>query len=401
MEHLKERLEKKDYVAVINDVKTLVAKDRRAFSDPDIKAWCGARWRNLFLQEAVKDRKALKVARQDSPKTHRKKPGVYHIADRFLMGDARAEWKIEMPEAQIEGMGDTTFVFCPGLLNGLLPVRAFTEAFPEIEEEYDLTIIRSDSHPFRDSEANIPDLLNAINDGQGLAADTSPIGKGNAKKPKDVVLMGYSKGSADVLHVLAAHPELKDRIRCFFSWAGAVGGAYSPDGLYESIKDLDLGTVKNMGELFPRIISPFVNTQDRLRRLDEYDVEAAILGLTTYKSQEYLDKNGPRIDALDIPIFNIAGATVISEVPSFQILDTLKLNKYDVNNDMQLTQEQAKVPLPMATDLAMLHGNHWDLSYGQFPRHCRMASPNLDHPFPKKAAVVAIIKFAAELGLMD
>ena len=79
----------------------------------------------------------------------------------------------------------------------------------------------------------------------------------------------------------------------------------------------------------------------------------------------------------------------------------MSLNKYDSNNDMQLTQSQARLDNPMSTDLAMLHGHHWDISYSQFPKLMRLGSPNLDHPFPKEAAAVAIFKFATELGLID
>jgi hypothetical protein len=77
------------------------------------------------------------------------------------------------------------------------------------------------------------------------------------------------------------------------------------------------------------------------------------------------------------------------------------LNKYDANNDMQVVQKHSKLSMPMATDLAMLHGHHWDVSYGPFPPRMRFGSPNLDHPFPKEAALSAMFRFAIELGLID
>ena len=54
--------------------------------------------------------------------------------------------------------------------------------------------------------------------------------------------------------------------------------------------------------------------------------------------------------------------------------DCLNLTRFDGNNDMQVTQEQAKIKLPMA---------------------------NLDHPFPRKAAIIAIYQLLAELGLIE
>ena len=80
---------------------------------------------------------------------------------------------------------------------------------------------------------------------------------------------------------------------------------------------------------------------------------------------------------------------------------TMEVNRYDSNNDMQLTQAQAKLNVPMASDLAMLRAHHWDMSYDAFPRLMRLGSPNLDHPFPKEAAVKAMIMLAIELGLIN
>jgi hypothetical protein len=54
----------------------------------------------------------------------------------------------------------------------------------------------------------------------------------------------------------------------------------------------------------------------------------------------------------------------------------------------------------MATHIAMLHGHHWDIAYPPFPRGIRLTSPNLDHRFPRKAALVAVWLLLAELGLI-
>jgi hypothetical protein len=68
---------------------------------------------------------------------------------------------------------------------------------------------------------------------------------------------------------------------------------------------------------------------------------------------------------------------------------------------MQLTQRQAELDVPMATALAGLRGHHWDLAYGSFPARQRLGSPNLDHLFPRQAALVATLRFLTELGLLD
>lgn len=66
---------------------------------------------------------------------------------------------------------------------------------------------------------------------------------------------------------------------------------------------------------------------------------------------------------------------------------------------MQLTSANAFLPMPMATHLGVLRGHHWDLAYPSFRK--RRWLNNTYHPFPKEAALVAIVTLAAELGLID
>ena len=92
-------------------------EDRRAFTNDYVKAWAGRRWRNLFLQEGAKDKAALKVAKKALGKD--KRPAAQQIAERFLKNDDYLEWQLDMPEAQISKLDNTTLIFCPGLINGL------------------------------------------------------------------------------------------------------------------------------------------------------------------------------------------------------------------------------------------------------------------------------------------
>ncbi len=401
MEELEKLEEQKDYATLIREVRDRAADDRRLFADPYIKAWCGRRWRNIFINEAAADASAVKTATKRLKLGRDKRPDTQKIAERFLKGDAIREWDLEMPAAETPDLKNTTFVFCPGLINGILPVRAFTAEFARISEEYGWNIIRADLHPMRGCEANMADLDKAINEGIGLAPDTSRIEAGDAKPPGDFFLMGYSKGVADLLTYLAHHPELKGRVRAVMAWAGAVGGSYTANDIYENVKDMQIESITERIDAVLHMIAPELRVEGTLRRLEEYDVKGAMLDLTTHQREAFMKEHGPTIDGMDVPIFNFTGATSVLEVPYFQMRDYLGLSKYDANNDMQVTQDQAKIKLPLATDAAMLRGHHWDLSYGPFPVMQRMGSPNLDHPFPRHAAIVAHFKFLAELGLID
>lgn len=394
------RLEAGDTVPAIAALRQLLQQDRRALVDPRIKAWLGRRWRNLFLQAAAQDRQALKTARGLKHYTGDKRPAMQVLAERFLKGATAADWDAQLPPAQMDALTDTTLVFCPGFINGLLPVHAFQHEFPALAAEHGWSVLSADAHPVRSCEANVADLLAAVNEGRGYHPTPDfPVTTGVVRR--DVVLMGYSKGSPDILCLLTAHPELKTRVKAVFTWAGAIGGSYTADKIHDLIKDLPLDAVTQHLSDFLGLLVPGLNRDGTLRRLDEYAIVEAVRSLTTHEREAFLRRHAAALDALDIPFFNITAATSLFEVPTIQMADYLGLAKIDPDNDMQVTQAQAKLDLPMATHLAMLHGHHWDVSYPPFPRKLRLTSPNLDHRFPRQAAVTAIMQLTAELGLIS
>ena len=375
-----------------------IQKSPRAFADSDVKEFCAKRWRNIFLNEAIQDPIAMKAATAKPLFGKDDRPAKQKAYERFLRNDGKPEWNDDYPEAPKPVLKNTTLLFCPGLLTGLLPVMAFQEAFPAIEKKYKIRILQSDSHPMRGCEENVADIQNAVEKGIGLDANAKPITKG--KPPKDIFVICYSKGMPDLLTALIRLPELKNRIRCIFNWAGAPGGSPLADNIYNSIKDVDMGVIKNLTEML-QVVNPVIKLGEKVRRLEEYHIKNAVEAITTTARQEFLQKHLKEIDKMNIPIFNLTGSTTVTEVPYFQMQGVMELNKYDANNDMQVTQNGAKIITPMATDLAMLHGHHWDLSYSPFPKNMRFGSAHLEHPFPKEAAATAMIKFAFELGLID
>ena len=393
-----------EYEQLIKEIRKFVDEDRQHFSLPFIKHWCGIRWRNLFLTEALNDKTALKKA--DKSKLLGKKDkrnNKQKLAEQFLRGEEVHEWKLELPDFQRDKPSlNTTLVFSPGLLNGMLPVRAFQSAFPKIESELGIRVIRADNHPMRSCGANVDDLIAAIEQGAGLKADTSAIPASEQQAPGDIFLIGYSKGAPDIYEMLARRPDLKDRIRCIYNWGGAIGGSYLADDIYRSIKDMDIPKVEKALAGFLSVISPAINLKSgTFRRIEEYNIKEAVYDLTTGARESFLDQHKSLIESLEIPIFNITGSTTALDVPYFQMQGVMELNKYDSHNDMQLTQAQAKIQSSMSADLAMLNAHHWDMSYDAFPKLMRFGSPNLDHPFPKEAAMKAMIKLGIELGLID
>ena len=391
-----------DYEALIPLIKATIQDDKRAFTNPTIKKWMALRWRNIFINEAIKDRTALKEATKKGVfKRKDKRSDKQKIAERFLRGSAVEEWKLELPKVNLpRSIENVTFLFAPGLINGLLPVRAFQSAFPKMERQYNMQIHRSDNHPVRGCDANATDMVAAINEGIGFDAKGRTIRESKRKPLQDVIIMGYSKGAPDTMALLINHPEIRPRVRAVFNWAGAIGGSPLADDMYETVRERNIPKGKEELKSILGIMAPIILESGPIRRLEEYDVKTAIEHITKSYRSEFFKKHEETLDKMNIPFFNLTGSTSADEVPFFQTQGYMQLHRYDSNNDMQVTQEDAKLHIPMATDLAMLHGHHWDVSYDPFPRLMRVG-PNLDHPFPKEAAIAAIIELCAELGLID
>lgn len=401
MSRISQLIEQGNYETIIEEVREQVAQNKRSLTDPDIKDWIGRRWRNLFIAEASQDAKAVKAARSKIAGRDKRSP-KQKIAERFLRGDSILEWQHEMPAAEINKHKNVTLVFCAGLLNGLLPDHAFKDEFIALNQEYGWKFLRADIHPMRGCEPNTDDIKRVIDEGKGMKLDGSRKTQ-KYKPPGDIVLMGYSKGGPDILSFLAKYPEYKDRVRCAVMWAGAIGGSYTADGIYDSIKDLDLSAAYQRLTDFLKMFSPFVQPKKEgfFRRVDEFDIKGALKDLTTHERGRFLKEQGKALDEMNIPFFTFTAATSFLQVPTFQMHDAIRLSKFDANNDMQLTQAQAKIHAPMETHIATLHGHHWDISYPPFPRAARLGSPNLDHPFPRKAAIIALFQLLGELGLLD
>jgi len=402
-------LARKDYPLVISLVREAMTNDPiAALNDPVINAWLGRRYRNIFLTEAaanpraVKDSQAMFPLNLIDPRSERIKVG-----QRMLKEISEEELREELPPVADPAFANTTLVFAPGLLTGLLPNLAFENVWPSLINRFRVKIAISDSHPMRSTEANVADLENVIERGIGLSPINSSFitAEMNPTPPGDVLLMGYSKGAPDILTLLAKRPDLAPRIKGVISWAGAVGGSYLADDIYARVKDLPAfdsvqALAGDIGKMMLKL-APIIQVNNINRRLDEYDIKGALNSLTTTTRRAFLEEHGPSINSLGIPMFNFTGSTHLMEVPYYQRQGTLQLLKYDKHNDMQLTQEQALLPLASAPLLAMFHGNHWDLSYDTFPWYTTLGSTKLKQPFAREPAMSSILLFMSEIGLMD
>lgn len=387
-----------DLSLFIAELRQRSAANRRIFTEPKVQHWCARRWRFLFLSEAVKDPVALEQAtRLRDARSPRQR-----ISEYYFLGDARAAWKDEQPDSQPPAIRKTALIVCPGMLNGLLPMlRDFRDQLPQIEQRFGLRVLRADSHPMRGCAPNVADLLRAVNEGKGLDAVGREIPVSGASPPDDVMLLGYSKGAPDILTLLVHHPEVKSRIRCIFTWAGAIGGSQVADKALQTLETstIEQGALAAAGALKDLLPPKFKLGHYAGRRLPEWNTIGVLRDLTTDVRRGFLAEHGARLDGLDIPMFYVRGATSLGEFPSSQRGGFRQLSQLDEHNDMQLTATSASLPFPMATDLGLVRGHHWDIAYPSFIKGRWFGFNKTYHAFPKEAALAAIVQLAAELGL--
>ncbi|MBV8945929.1 MAG: hypothetical protein JO286_05340 [Solirubrobacterales bacterium] len=387
-----------DVPELIEQVRGAVVADPvAAIADPVVKAWLGRRWTALAVQSAALDPQAVAVARRRA----RRLTAHEAIARRFILPSLPgAPWR-ELPPAEGRALSATTVVLCPGLFGALMPMSAFASTAPLLEREYGVRVVVADTHPAASCSANARDILRAVTRGEGFAVDGTELRPGTVA-PRDVVLVGYSKGTPDALTMLAEHPEAAARVKAFVSWAGAARGSYLADQLAPLVPDIDVNAfLEGTGGKVLRQLMPVAEFNRITRREDEFDLPGAIRDLRTGVRSQFLDEHRGLLDALGVPFISVAGAVRVGDVPYFQALATLQLARRERINDMQVTQSQTHVPVAASAHLATVRADHWDMAYDAFPRQLRFGSRRLSHPLPRTAMLGATLALLAELGLIE
>lgn len=387
-----------DVPELIEQVRAAVVTDPvAAIADPVVKAWLARRWTALAVQRGALDPEAVAIARGRA----RRLAAQEAIARRFVLPALRgAPWR-ELPPAERRPLSATTVVLCPGLLGALMPMSAFASTAPLLEREYGVRVVVADSHPAASCSANARDILRAVTRGEGFAVDGTELRPG-AITPRDVVLVGYSKGTPDALAMLAEHPEVAAGVKAFVSWAGAAGGSYLADQVAPLVDDIDLDAfLEGIGGKVLRRLMPAAEFNRITRREDEFDLPGAIRDLRTDVRSQFLDAHRALLDALGVPFISVAGAVRVGDVPYFQALATLQLARRERINDMQVTQSQTRVPVAASAHLATLRADHWDMAYDAFPRQLRFGSRRLSHHLPRTAMLGATLALLTETGLIE
>ncbi|MEE4217319.1 MAG: hypothetical protein V2I48_06905 [Xanthomonadales bacterium] len=190
-------------------------------------------------------------------------------------------------------------------------------------------------------------------------------------QPRQLVLLGYSKGAPDALEAIVSYPEIRPYIAAVVSVAGAVGGsplAYAAD-------EKDLGLLKHIPE-------------STCTGGDGHAVES----LRPAVRQAWLAEN-PLPDS--IPYYSMVTFPGAEQMSSVLKGSWRKLAKVDPRNDSQvIVYDQI---IPGSTLLAYLNADHWAIAVPVAESHPFIGRHFADrNAYPRQALFEAMLRFIEE-----
>ena len=187
----------------------------------------------------------------------------------------------------------------------------------------------------------------------------------------DLVLIGYSKGVADILESAAAYPEIRARIAAVVSAAGAVGG--SP---------LANDATQDQAELMRYWPGAQCSVGDN----------GALESLRPSTRQAWLAGNAlPR----DFPYYSLVTFPQPEQISSVLEPSYDKLSQVDARNDGQvLFYDQV---IPGSSLLGYLNADHFAVAVPIERSHPTIGSIFVDHNrYPREALLEAVLRFIEE-----
>jgi len=186
-----------------------------------------------------------------------------------------------------------------------------------------------------------------------------------------LVLVGYSKGTPDILEAVTTYPDLQQRVAAVVSIAGAVGGSPLANTVTQS--------VLNLLQYFPDA------------ECDPGD-EGALESLKPQVRKSWL-ANHPL--PASIRYYSIVTYPDAAHISSILKLSYDKLSQVDSRNDSQLIFYDQVIPGSML--LGYLNADHWAVAVPINRTHAFLASTFVDkNAFPREILAEAIVRFVDE-----
>jgi dienelactone hydrolase len=186
-----------------------------------------------------------------------------------------------------------------------------------------------------------------------------------------IVLVGYSKGSNDVLEALVAYPELRPRVAAVVSVAGTIGG--SP---------LANDAEQDMAELLVNVPGARCTPGDR----------GAVASLRPDTRRAWLAANPlPK----DLRYYSVVTFPQPERISSILKLTYDKLSRVDSRNDSQaIFYDQV---IPGSTLVAYLNADHWAVAVPIARSHATIAALFVtQNAYPREALAEAVLRFVEE-----
>jgi hypothetical protein len=236
-------------------------------------------------------------------------------------------------------------------------VRAFSPSIAHLKTAHQIDVEYFAVAPFGSSEENGHSIAKHID--EGWAAD----------KTRRYVLIGYSKGAADLLEALRLLTEPRTKVAALVTVAGAVGGSWLPD----EIRGLMEGSHPWIAPGCPG------NVRDGLH------------SLTRELRLRFLREN-----PLSVPGYSIVAASAHDETSTILRGMWKQLSIYAKEQDSQLVAWEAV--LPGGKYLGAARADHWAIAmpFEESPNPPKSVDRN---HFPRDALLEAIVRFVtADLG---
>jgi hypothetical protein len=189
--------------------------------------------------------------------------------------------------------------------------------------------------------------------------------------PPRIVLIGYSKGSNDILEALVAYPELRPRVAAFVSIAGSIGG--SP---------LANDAEQDMAELLTHFPGSKCTPGDR----------GAVESLRPDVRQAWLAANPlPR----ELRYYSVVTFPHPDRISAILKQPYHKLSRVDARNDSQAIFYDQVVP--GGTLVAYLNADHWAVAVPIARTRATVGSLFVtQNAYPREALAEAILRFIEE-----
>lgn len=183
-----------------------------------------------------------------------------------------------------------------------------------------------------------------------------------------LVLIGYSKGTPDILEAVVSYPEIRQRIAAVVSVAGAVGGSSIADEVTQS--QLEIVRHWPESECSPGDGGAVESLRPAIR---EAWLEAHPL-------------------PSGIPYYSVVTWPEPDRVSSVLRPSYKKLSRVDPRNDgMVLVSDQL---IPGSTLLGILNADHWAVAVPIARSHPMLGSTLVDHnEFPREALLEALLRY--------